>query len=200
MCQREKYDYGLATALQFASPPGRKTTMKTSKLFVSVGMATLLAACASRPTPVAVIAPLSDMSALVGGWSGDYSSPETGRSGSIAFTLKAGKDTASGSVVMLARPQSYVGAPSAVEPPIVRTSPSQGTGNLLTIRFVRMEGNRVVGVLDHYRDPECGCQLLTTFRGTFKDAGTIEGTFSSTGSGMGHLPSSGSWKVIRVSQ
>jgi hypothetical protein len=60
-----------------------------------------------------------------------------------------------------------------------------------------MEGSQVVGTLDPYRDPDCGCQLTTTFRGEFKDANTIEGTFTSVGSGIGHFPSSGRWKVAR---
>ena len=58
------------------------------------------AACCLRtsPTAVPVMGPTSDLNALIGEWSGDYSNPETGRSGSIAFSLKVGKDTAVGSV------------------------------------------------------------------------------------------------------
>lgn len=173
--------------------------MRTSRLFVAISTAALLAGCASRPTPVAVIGASSDLSALVGDWSGEYSSPETGRSGSIAFTLKSGKDTAFGSVVMVPKVQSEPVTPSATaERPIVRNIATENPAELLTIRFVRMEGSQVIGTLDPYRDPDCGCQLTTTFRGRFTDARTIEGTFNSAGSGMGHLPSSGRWKVTRV--
>jgi hypothetical protein len=173
--------------------------MKTSKWFVAIGTAALLAGCASRPTPVPVIGPRSDLSALVGDWSGEYSSPETGRSGSIAFALKTGKDTAIGSVVMVPKAQNETIIPGAsVDRPVVRAAVTQNPGEVLTIRFVRMEGTQVIGTLDPYRDPDCGCQLTTTFRGEFTDARTIEGTFNSAGSGMGHLPSSGRWKVTRV--
>jgi hypothetical protein len=173
--------------------------MKTSKLFAAMTTATLLAGCAPRPTPVPVISPRSDLSALVGDWSGEYSSPETGRSGSIAFSLKAGKDTAVGSVVMVPKPQNEPNIPAAtMDRPIVRTTATQNPGELLTIRFVRMEGSQVIGTLDPYRDPDCGCQLTTTFRGEFTDAHTIEGTFNSVGSGIGHFPSSGRWKAARA--
>lgn len=175
--------------------------MKTSMKFVTLTAAALFAACASPPTPVPVIGPTSDLNALVGEWSGDYSNPETGRSGSIAFSLKAGKDTAVGSVVMLPRDskqQMAMGVPA--DRPVVKTPVAAGSSEVLTIRFVRMEGSHLVGTLDKYRDPDCGCELTTTFHGQFTDAGTITGTFTSTGSAMGHLPSSGRWTVKRIAQ
>jgi hypothetical protein len=175
--------------------------MKTSTTFATLAAATLLAGCASRPTPVPVIGPSSDLSALVGEWSGEYTSPETGRSGSIAFTLQAGKDTAVGSVVMVPRALNEPVTPGmGVNRPVVRTSNAQAAGELLTIRFVRLEGGHLVGTLDPYRDPDCGCQLTTTFRGAFADTGTITGTFTSTGSSLGHVPTSGKWTVKRSAQ
>ena len=176
--------------------------MKAPMRFVSLTAAAVLVSCATSPTPVPVIGPATDLNALVGEWSGDYSNPETGRSGSIAFSLKAGKDTAVGSVVMIAREnnqqQITTGAP--VDRPVVRTSVAGGSSEVLTIRFVRMEGSHLVGTLDTYRDPDCGCELTTTFHGQFTAAGTITGTFTSTGSTMGHLPSSGRWTVRRIAQ
>lgn len=173
--------------------------MKPSKIFLCASAAALLAACKSLPTPVPVIGARSDMSVLVGDWSGEYTSPETGRSGSISFTLQADKDTAIGSVVMVPKPQNQqVAAGAPVERPTVMSSATQKPGELLTIRFVRLEGSQILGTLDPYRDPDCGCQLATTFRGEFKDATTIEGTFNTAGSGMEHLPSSGRWKVTRL--
>jgi len=173
--------------------------MKMSKVFLVAVVAALLAGCKSVPTPVPVIGQGSDMSALVGDWSGEYTSPETGRSGSISFTLQAGKDTAIGSVVMVPKAQNQpVTAAAAVDHPTVMSSATQKPGSLLTIRFVRLEGSQILGTLDPYRDPDCGCQLATTFRGEFKNSATIEGTFNTVGSGMEHLPSSGRWKVSRL--
>jgi len=175
--------------------------MKGSIKFVTLTAAALLAACASRPTLVPVMGPASDLNALVGEWSGDYSNPETGRSGSIAFSLKAGKDTAVGSVVMVPREnRQQVTVASPGERGVVRTTAVAGSSEVLTIRFVRMEGSHLIGTLDKYRDPDCGCELTTTFHGQFSDAGTITGTFTSTGSTMGHFPSSGRWTVKRTAQ
>jgi len=173
--------------------------MKPSKIFLCASAVALLAGCRSLQTPVPVMGPQSDMSALVGDWSGEYTSPETGRSGSISFTLQAGKDTAIGSVVMVPKAQNLpVNAGVAADRPAVMGSATQKPGSLLTIRFVRLEGSQILGTLDPYRDPDCGCQLATTFRGEFKDPSTIEGTFNTVGSGMEHLPSSGRWKVTRL--
>lgn len=175
--------------------------MKTSTTFSAIAALALLTGCASRPTPVAVIGPTSDLAALVGEWSGEYTSPETGRSGSIVFTLQAGKDTAVGSVVMVPRaPTEPVTPGMGVNQAVVRTNRTQAAGELLTIRFVRLEGGHLIGTLDPYRDPDCGCRLTTTFRGVFTDTGTITGTFTSTGSSLGHAPTSGKWTVKRSAQ
>jgi len=173
--------------------------MKASRMFFGIAVAAVATACATRPTPVPVIGPTSQVTALVGDWSGDYSSNETGRSGSITFSLRSGNDTAIGNVVMVPKPANdAVPFSSATDRPIIRTNAAQGQGELLTIRFVGVEGNRVVGTLDTYRDPEDGCKISTTFKGEFKNADTIEGTFASVGSEIGHLPSSGKWKVTRL--
>ena len=172
---------------------------KRAKSFFIASAALLLAGCKSLPTAVPVLAPQSDLTALVGEWSGEYTSPETGRSGSISFMLQAGKDTAIGNVVMVPKAQNQpVTAGALVERPTVMSSGTQKPGELLTIRFVRLEGSQILGTLDPYRDPDCGCRLATTFRGEFKNATTIEGTFNTVGSGMEHLPSSGRWKVTRL--
>ena len=42
-------------------------------------------ACATKPTPVTVTGDVGDRALLAGKWSGEYTSPATGRSGSIVF-------------------------------------------------------------------------------------------------------------------
>lgn len=74
--------------------------------------------------------------------------------------------------------------------------PAQPTNELLTIRFVRVDGGRVSGALDPYHDPVCGCPLETTFTGRLVDASTIEGTFVSRGP-PGHRTANGRWRVTR---
>ena len=171
--------------------------MKFFKLALAgaVGLGTL--ACASKQTPVRVMAQPVEMSALVGEWNGEYSSGQSGRSGSIVFRLKSASDTAYGDVVMVARANAHqVAGHAGTNPSAAAVAP---TSQVLTIRFVRMEDNRLIGTLDPYNDPDCGCRLITVFRGTFTGPSMIEGTFESKHSGMDHQVTTGRWKVSRVS-
>lgn len=52
-----------------------------------LALAATTAACGWRRTPVPVTSETGSVEALVGNWSGEYSSAETGRNGSITFTL-----------------------------------------------------------------------------------------------------------------
>ena len=150
---------------------------------------------AAACTPVVLKTPVSGaptaVSRLVGEWQGDYSSVESGRRGLIAFRLRAGADTAVGDVIM----QSRGNDPSAPDPSAVSWD-ARTTHQQLGIRFVFVSENEISGVLNAYRDPDCGCTLTTTFRGTIK-GDVIEGTFHSEGSGISHIPQDGRWRVKR---
>ncbi len=161
---------------------------------LAVAVVTVSAAdCASRPSGIGVTSSDFDVNPLVGEWRGNYSSSETGRSGTIAFTLRAGEAAASGNVVMIPRTDS------SVVPSQAAADASAAAGRqVLTIHFVRKEGNNVVGTLDPYGDPECGCQVSTTFQGTFRDRSTIEGTYTTVPSRPGSGVSTGRWVVTRV--
>jgi len=149
-------------------------------------------ACAASRSPVPLVGAAGDVSALAGEWVGDYSSVESGRSGSIRFALRAATDSAFGDVVMipagLGRPllpwrgENMTGAAQAPAPTV------------LTIRFVRVEQGHVSGTLDPYADPQTGARLLTTFSGELK-GNTIAGTYTT------RLPSgesqTGQWSVQR---
>jgi len=154
------------------------------------------AACGWRRTPVPVISETGSVEALVGDWSGEYSSEETGRSGSIMFQLASAKDTAYGDVIMVAR-APHGPMVTGSEHGAVPMAPVQKSSEPLTIRFVRMTGGAVSGTLAPYTDPECGCRVITTFSGRFADAYTIEGTYDTRGTSFGHTPSGGKWKVTR---
>lgn len=147
-------------------------------------------------TPVVMKMPVSGpapaVSRLVGEWQGDYSSVESGRRGIIAFRLRAGADTAEGDVIMQSRVDYDPSAPNASIPwDAMRTTHQQ-----LSIRFVFVSDTEVSGVLNPYRDPDCGCTLTTTFRGKLQ-GDVIEGTFHSEGSGISHIPQDGRWRVKR---
>lgn len=145
---------------------------KTGSLLLSV----LLIGCATSRNPVPLVGTANDLSTLSGEWMGDYQGNESGRNGSINFTLKSAGDSAFGDVVMVPAgwghalvPWRQTGVGGAVS----------ATQTVLTIRFVRVEGGHVSGTLDPYADPRTGERLLTTFDGQLgKDRNTIAGTFT----------------------
>ena len=151
-----------------------------------------LTACGASRAPVPLVGASADVGALTGEWAGDYSSAESGRSGSIGFTLRAAGDSAFGDVVMI---------PSAWGRPLIPWRGENATGanqqpasTVLTIRFVRVEHGHVSGTLDPYTDPQTGARLLTTFSGELTGK-TITGTYTT------RLPSgdtqTGRWTVQR---
>lgn len=156
----------------------------------------ILAACAANPSPVPVVADPGALGALTGEWAGEYSSAATGRSGSIVFTLTAGRDTAAGDVVMV---------PSGSEQPLVAAAAPGAGGRAtltrpaaqgLTIRFVRLAGDTVSGMLDPYSAPDCDCVLTTTFTGQLQ-GDRIAGTFETRGDPRAGAMQPGRWSVSR---
>jgi hypothetical protein len=156
---------------------------------IALGFVASTLACASKSPGIAVTSSDFDLNPLLGEWHGQYKGSETRRSGTIAFTLRAGEANASGNVVMI--PQSTGNDGAAVDP-------AQTARQVLTIHFVRKEGGSVTGTLDPYSDPECGCQVSTTFQGTFTDARTIEGSYTTVPSRPGTGVTNGTWKVTRL--
>lgn len=153
----------------------------------------LTAGCAWKRTPVPIISDTGSAALLVGNWSGEYSSRETGRSGSISFDLASEKDTAYCDVVMVPKVQTFELTTGAQpQGPIVKPEALQQP---LKIRFIRLGEGRVSGTLDPYRDPQCDCPVTTTFDGKITSADTIEGTYITRGSGI--QSSTGTWKVNR---
>jgi hypothetical protein len=147
--------------------------------------------CATTSAPVPVEGTPSNVAALAGHWEGTYESEATGRTGSIVFDLVAGEDHAHGDVVMIPR-----GSTNAYRPaprPTGEGAGSAATAELLSIRFVRADGETVNGTLDAYWDPDCNCEVTTTFVGAiFGDR--IAGTFTSMRT-AGRV--TGTWKATR---
>jgi hypothetical protein len=149
-----------------------------------------LVSCGGSTPPVTVVGTASDIQALSGTWYGDYSSPITGRSGSILFELRAAGDSAFGRVVMTPH-----GATGALAPWRDARMPQSTAPTELTIRFVRITNERITGSLTPYADPSSGEPLFTVFEG--QAAGdTISGTFT-TRSGPGPDHPTGQWRVVR---
>jgi hypothetical protein len=166
-----------------------KTAATHSVLLLS---AAILASCTAAPPPtVPVAGSPADLSSLSGEWSGGYSSAATGRSGTIRFLLEGGAGAAFGDVTMIP-----AGLNRSLEPANRRAGGgATAAPTALAIRFARVEDGKISGMLEPYRDPDCGCVLSTTFTGTVR-GDTIEGTFVSRGGGA-HATASGVWKVTR---
>lgn len=152
-----------------------------------------LSACGASRSPVPLIGASADVSALTGEWAGDYSSAESGRSGSISFTLRAAGDSAFGDVIMI---PAASGRPLMPYPEQNAAASQMRETRVLTIRFVRVERGHVSGTLDPYAEPQTGARLLTTFTGEL-NGNTITGTY------ITRLPSgetqTGRWSVQRRS-
>src|SRR5947208_13121437 len=153
-----------------------------------------VAACATSQSSVPVLGPAGDVAALAGEWAGEYSSVESGRSGSISFTLRAAGDSAFGDVVMIPTAWGQPLMPYREGNTAGAVGNQQPTSTVLTIRFVRVEHGHVSGTLDPYADPQTGARLLTTFSGELSGK-AITGTYTT------RLPSgdtqTGRWTVQR---
>jgi len=175
--------------------------MNRSRIAIVLLLAGVGAACSSSqpispPVPVEP-AKKSDLSVLVGKWGGEYSSKDTGRTGSIVFELKSGGETtAHGDVLMWPKgSKAPMQAPASGElsEEQLRTMPQ-----VLNIDFVGSSGGKIKGQMVPYMDPDCQCDVQTTFTGTVQ-GDTISGTYSTEpvdlhGPGK---PSMGIWKVTR---
>ena len=151
------------------------------------GIAFSATGCASGSPPETEMSSSDfDLNPLVGEWHGEYTNPEAGRSGTIAFTLRAGESSASGKVVMIPGKADTLASAAAM------------ARSVINISFMRKEGNKVTGTLDPYIDPTCACRVTTNFEGSFTDARTIEGTFTTVPSQSGAVVTGGKWKVTRV--
>jgi hypothetical protein len=168
--------------------------MKVFRGALTLTLAIAVAGCAWRRTPVPIISDTGSTGLLVGTWAGEYSSTQTGRSGSISFELASEKDTAYCDVVMVPSIQSLRIANNAgTEGPAVRSLPA---AEPLKLRFIRLGEGRVTGTLEPYKDPDCSCMVTTTFEGRFSAPNTIEGRYVTTGVEF-RQETGGRWKVTR---
>jgi len=163
--------------------------MTLRSIVPAVAIAGTLLGCSGSQSPVPVVGREADVSQLAGDWSGEYSSVESGRSGSIVFKLVAGTDSATGEVVMTPQWLTRQGGNAQPGPT------TQPVSQPLTISFVRVSGGQVSGALQPYPDPNCGCTLHTTFVGRLQ-ADTLQGTYSSVHEQTRDVQK-GRWRVVR---
>src|SRR3982751_4770358 len=127
-----------------------------ASLIIAAGSLISAVACTSRAPEIGVSSSDFDLNPLVGEWRGNYSSAQTGRTGTIAFTLRAGEGSASGNVVMIPRADSLL---TPAERESVSNVSSAGR-TVLKIHFLRKEGGNLSGTLDPYQDPDCDCPVM----------------------------------------
>lgn len=164
--------------------------IRLTALLLSVGAA----ACRVQPSTVVLQGTPGDIASFAGEWKGEYTSRESGRSGSIAFTVTAGTDTAFGDVVM---------TPTMGEPVIAadaRTSAHERHARMpqvLRAEFVRLDGRLLRGELEPYIAPDCECVVRTIFRGVL-EGDRVEGEYVTRSDGG--LQQEGRWYVTRRRQ
>jgi hypothetical protein len=127
----------------------KRVLLATSLLFA--GPAALLTGCGGSQKDVEVKGAETDMAKLAGDWEGTYVGNESGRSGTARFSLQLGRHTAEGEVFM-------------------------GGATPLKIQFVEIEGGQLKGTIAPYTDPNCACEVQTSFLGTLAND-TVSGTF-----------------------
>jgi len=144
-------------------------------LMTSFLIALTASGCAASVTAVPVKGKDAAVFKMRGEWVGDYTSPDTGRSGTIRFVLKPGRKTADGEVAM---------------------NMPGGESRLLRIAVLRIEGEELHGRLERYSDPACKCDVDTDFVGTMTDE-AINGQFVTTPVGT-DKQLGGTWHVERT--
>ncbi len=163
---------------------------RAASLAMLVLVIVLTHGCKTIEPKVAVHGVNEEVSLLAGEWRGEYGSVEANRHGIISFRLEASADSAYGYIIMQpgSRDEGYLGD---------FDDRFDGASELLTINFVSVGMGRVIGKLDAYKDPGCGCLLDTTFEGYIKED-RIEGDYVTNGEGF-HLDTTGKWWVDRIS-
>lgn len=166
-------------------------TRSTQHVTLSLAVAILaLSACTYNPTPVTLIASAGDVISLAGTWEGTYQGRESERTGTILFTIEAGKDTAHGDVLMEAAPQHQFIAADVASGEHMRHSRAP---EVLRITWVGLHRGYVEGALEPYIAPDCQCTVKTIFSGYLDDDGDlIKGDFVTSGA---TLRQTGTWTV-----
>lgn len=166
--------------------------IRSSACWIMISIIFLFWGCNRSQNPVNLYGDKLDLELLEGEWKGDYFSKDTGRSGTIEFTLIGEEDKAYGDVLMIPRGSREPYHPIGFRD---RAEVDPQFPELLTINFVEVMDGKVKGELTPYWDPEMQRRMVTTFEGVLK-GDTIQGTFESR---MEQSPIYfyGQWKVFR---
>jgi hypothetical protein len=139
-------------------------------LLASGAATTPLVACGGSQKDVEVKGKETETAKLAGEWEGSYEGKESGRTGTVKFSLQLGMHTAEGEVFM-------------------------GGETPLKVQFIEVEGGQIQGTIAPYTDPNCDCQVETSFLGIIS-GDSISGQFSTKIGATGQIQT-GSWEVAR---
>jgi hypothetical protein len=157
---------------QSTTPASQQRTAYAAAMKCSTVLAlTLLAACGGGQKEVAVQGSDKDLVNIAGDWQGEYKGTESGRSGPVSFSLQVGSHIAEGQVLM-------------------------GGATPLKIEFIKAKSGQIQGTIAPYTDPNCSCQVETTFLGTVREGNSIDGTFETKLGTTGQVQT-GTWEVAR---
>jgi hypothetical protein len=133
-----------------------------------------------------------DLRRLAGDWAGEFASSHDSRHGSIAFSLRAGRDTARGQVVFT----GPTPPPGCTDPISAATESRAEAEIVLTFARVDVTDRSVAGWMRPYRDPELGCLMDTWFEGEAR-GDTLAGTYFSHPADVASSVRLGTWWVAR---
>ena len=151
----------------------------------------LLGACTYAGTPVPLSGSANDVGRLAGRWDGEFWSDESGRGGTLLFTIRAGTDTALGDVVLNSGMTDPVIAADARDPQHLRHSRAP---EVLRVTFVAVQGEMIRGQIEPYIAPDCKCVVVTEFLGTLA-GDTVAGRYDTRGPGVRQ---EGRWSMRRT--
>jgi hypothetical protein len=167
-------------------------------LFVGLGLLLFFIALSTschlaQPTSaIPVQGTREDVSTVSGEWTGRYWSKETGRRGTIRFSLPAQADTGFGDVDITFSPALEILRNASVKKDELNPKPSTA----IDIQVVRIQGGRLRGTMAPYWDPDCDCRAQTVFEGGIaKDR--IAGTFETRRASTDRRVLTGKWEATR---
>ncbi len=127
-------------------------------------------ACGGGQKDVEIKGKDTEMVNIAGNWAGDYKGNESGRTGTVKLSLELGRHTAEGEVFM------------------------EGS-TPLKIQFIEVAGGQLKGTMSPYTDPNCQCEVETSFLGTVS-GDSISGMFETKVGATGQIQT-GTWQVVR---
>lgn len=162
-----------------------------SRLIVAA-LAITAVGCRYRAEVVPIWGDPGGLRRLAGEWTGDYSSPDSHRRGTITISITARGDSAFGEVLMVWGAEAVSPRPADL---LESHSRYVMSAEMLNIQFVRVADGRIRGELEPYIAPDCECLVRTVFTGTMGDA-VVSGVYRTTTDWGG--TQEGVWRADRV--